>query len=127
MNKGGRPKKTLKESRNIQVKVMMNEEEYALIYERSLLVKKKISTYMREHCLDHHVVTFEKDVSKFFFEIGKVGVNLNQLVKKINSLKDENLKSADKFLSSAKTKEIDDALEFIKQSRQLWITMSQTV
>ncbi len=125
--KKGRPKKTLKESRILEVKVMMNEDEYAQIYEKSLLVKKKISTYMREHCLDHHVVTFEKDVSKFFFEIGKVGVNLNQLVKKINSFKDENLQSADKFLGSAKTTEIDEALEFLKQSRKLWITMSKTV
>jgi len=106
---------------------MMNESEYETIYEKSLSMKKPISTYMREACLKHNIVTFEKDVTKFFFEIGKVGVNLNQLVKKINSLKDENLQSADKFLSSAKTTEIEEALKFLRNARKLWITMTNAI
>lgn len=123
----GRPRKTTKDSRNIKIEVLVNEEEYKLIYEKSLLVNKKLSTYIREHCLDHRIITFGKDISDLCFHLGKMGVNLNQFTKKLNSLKDENLKSADKFLSSAQTTEIDDALKFIDMARKLWITITRAV
>lgn len=123
----GRPKKSLKDSRIVEVKIYMTEEEFKLIYEKSLHVNKKISVYMREHCLDHRIITFGQDISELLFELGKIGVNLNQFTKKLNSLKDENLKSADKFLSSAQTTEIDEALKFINNARKLWLTMTKAV
>jgi hypothetical protein len=80
---------------------------------------------MREQCLDHNIITFGKDISRFCFEIGKIGVNLNQFTKKLNSLKDENLESANRFLSTAQTKEIDEALVFINKAIKLWTKLTK--
>ena len=116
-----RPRKSIKESRNIKIEILLNEYEYEKILENSIKLNKKRSAYMRERCLDHRIHTFGVDFSEFFFELGKIGVNLNQFVKKVNSLKSENPQLLINFLNKEKLEEIDEALKFIRYSKKMWL------
>ena len=125
--KNGRPRKTLSDLRIIEVQIRMNEAEFKYILEKALSLNMQISTYMRSHCLDHRIITFGEDISILLFELGKIGVNLNQYMKVINSLKNESHLSVDMYLSKSKAIEIDEALKFIDQARKHWIDMTNAV
>lgn len=127
MGKGGRPRKSIKESRSIEVKFYLNEEEYALLYEKAKSSKRTVSGFCREKCLEKNHFTYGADVKVFISEMGKIGVNLNQFVKKVNSLKENNGQQAINFLERSNFKEVNQTIEIIKNAQMLWWSLNDNM
>jgi len=71
-------------NRNKEIKVRLTEEEYEQLLQRK--TKPRLAEWIRETCLDQKP---KKQVSTIdpllLYELNKIGVNLNQITKKINS------------------------------------------
>lgn len=122
-----RPKKTIRETRNIKVEFYLNEEEYAILYEKAKSGKKTLSGFCREKCLEKNHFTYGTDVKVFISELGKIGVNLNQFVKKVNSLKENNGQQAINFLERSNFKEVKETIEIIKSAQTLWWSLNDNI
>lgn len=96
-NRGGRPK--IENKRNIQLKIMLNKEEHALLnrmfidhknygysnksdYIRSLIFDKAstITTFIKSNVSDRNYLF----LNHFTFQLKKIGTNLNQLMRLVN-------------------------------------------
>lgn len=127
MGKAGRPRKVSREKRDIRVDVYFSEDEYAVLYEKSKNQKQSLSRFCRDKCLSKNQYTLSSEAKVFITEMGKIGVNLNQFVKKVNSLKESNGEQAIRFLEKSNLKEIKDALEMINAAQALWFSINKNI
>ncbi len=127
MGKAGRPRKVSREKRDIRVDVYFSEDEYAVLYEKSKNQKQSLSRFCRDICLSKNQYTLSSEAKVFITEMGKIGVNLNQFVKKVNSLKESNGEQAIRFLEKSNLKEIKDALEMISTAQALWFSINKNI
>ena len=72
--------------RKIQIKFYVTEEERALIEQKMKLVPtKNMAAYLRKIAIDGYIIqTDHSDIKAMTAEIQKIGVNINQIAKRIN-------------------------------------------
>lgn len=69
-------------NRNKEIKVRLTEEEYKLLLERK--TKPRLAEWVRETCLNKEPAKQVSTVDPLLlYELNKIGVNLNQITKKI--------------------------------------------
>lgn len=75
--------------RDIQVKFMVTEEEKELINEKMKEVgTENKGAYLRQMAIEGHIVKKDyTDIKKLTQELGKIGVNINKIVKECNENK----------------------------------------
>ena len=73
--------------RGIQIKFRVTETERDLIYEKMRLVgTNNLAAYMRKIAIDGYIInTDTADIKAMTAEIQKIGVNFNQIAKRVNS------------------------------------------
>jgi len=73
--------------RPIQIKFRVTEQERALIYEKmKLLHTENLAAYLRKMAIDGYVIyTDHSHIKKLLYEIQKIGVNINQIAKRVNT------------------------------------------
>ena len=73
--------------RKIQLKIWVDEEEKLLIQEKmKQLGTSQIGAYLRKMAIDGYVITFDTtDIKTFSKELQKIGRNINQIAKRVNS------------------------------------------
>jgi len=70
--------------RTKRVEVQFTDEEYELLLQRK--TKSRLAEWMRETCLDQKPAKQVSTVDPLLlYELNKIGVNLNQITRKINS------------------------------------------
>lgn len=95
-------RKSLEETdkRSINLKIRLKQNEYNIIRERmTILGFKKLSSYMRKMLLPdvyENIIKVSKE-DKLIYEINKMGVNINQIAKRINSNQMSNLTKEELF------------------------------
>ncbi|MFC5410711.1 plasmid mobilization relaxosome protein MobC [Larkinella bovis] len=111
-NKGGRPKKEEKEKRTMNVRIRFTEDEYQRLKTRMATTNAPdFSTFVRAICLEKPlqlaVPTSSQDdqmldlIREIRVDITKIGSNINQSVKRINSTTDyQNLQKETQEMSS---------------------------
>ncbi|CAI3961114.1 unnamed protein product [Commensalibacter communis] len=68
--------------RTKKIEIMTTDEEYELLLERK--TKPRLAEWMRETCLDQKPTKRVSTVDPLLlYELNKIGVNLNQITKKI--------------------------------------------
>ena len=72
--------------RKIQIKFYVTEEERALIEQKMQLVPtRNMAAYLRKIAIDGYIIqTDHSDIKAMTAEIQKIGVNVNQIAKRIN-------------------------------------------
>lgn len=73
--------------RNIQLKIWVSEEERKLIEQKmSLVPTTQIGAYLRKMAIDGYIIQLDYTaVKEQTAEIQKVGVNVNQIARRVNS------------------------------------------
>ena len=73
--------------RKIQLKIWVDEEEKLLIQEKmKQLGTSQIGAYLRKMEIDGYVINFDTtDIKTFSKELQKIGRNINQIAKRVNS------------------------------------------
>lgn len=73
--------------RKIQLKIWVDEEEKILIQEKmKQLGTSQIGAYLRKMAIDGYVINFDTtDIKTFSKELQKIGRNINQIAKRVNS------------------------------------------
>ena len=73
--------------RKIQIKFYVTEEERALIEQKMKLVPtKNMAAYLRKIAIDSYIIqTDHSDIKAMTAEIQKIGVNINQIAKRVNA------------------------------------------
>ena len=73
--------------RKIQIKFYVTEEERALIEQKMKLVPtKNMAAYLRKIAIDGYILQVDHtDIKAMTAEIQKIGVNVNQIAKRVNS------------------------------------------
>ena len=73
--------------RKIQIKFYVTEEERALIEQKMKLVPtKNMAAYLRKIAIDGYIIqTDHSDIKAMTAEIQKIGVNVNQIAKRVNA------------------------------------------
>ena len=73
--------------RKIQIKFYVTEEERALIEQKMKLVPtRNMAAYLRKIAIDGYIIqTDHSDIKAMTAEIQKIGVNINQIAKRVNS------------------------------------------
>ena len=73
--------------RKIQIKFYVTEEERALIEQKMKLVPtKNMAAYLRKISIDGYIIqTDHSDIKAMTAEIQKIGVNINQIAKRVNA------------------------------------------
>ena len=73
--------------RKIQLKIWVDEEEKELIQEKmKQLGTSQIGAYLRKMAIDGYVINFDTtDIKTFSKELQKIGRNINQIAKRVNS------------------------------------------
>jgi len=73
--------------RTIQIKFRVTEAERDLIYEKMrILHTNNLAAYMRKIAIDGYVVAVDNsDIKAMTAEIQKIGVNINQIARRVNS------------------------------------------
>ena len=74
----------MKENRNISIKIRLTEAEKEQLIQRSKEEGKSLSSFIRESALKGRSIS-KTDV-QMIYELRKIGVNINQLAKHINTL-----------------------------------------
>lgn len=98
-NRGGRPKKGEKERADLIVKVRFDQEDYKRLMKRKLGTKSRsLSAFIRDACLEKPLLlkvetsSHDEKVLSLLREVRadmlRLGVNINQSVKRINSTTD---------------------------------------
>ena len=74
--------------RKIQIKFYVTEEERALIEQKMKLVPtKNMAAYLRKIAIDGYIIQVDhSDIKAMTAEIQKIGVNVNQIAKRLNSM-----------------------------------------
>ena len=73
--------------RKIQIKFYVTEEERALIEQKMKLVPtKNMAAYLRKIAIDGYIIQVDHiDIKAMTAEIQKIGINVNQIAKRVNS------------------------------------------
>ena len=73
--------------RKIQIKFYVTEEERALIEQKMKLVPtRNMAAYLRKITIDGYIIqTDHSDIKAMTAEIQKIGVNINQIAKRVNT------------------------------------------
>ena len=73
--------------RKIQIKFYVTEEERALIEQKMKLVPtRNMAAYLRKFAIDGYIIqTDHSDIKAMTAEIQKIGVNINQIAKRVNA------------------------------------------
>ena len=73
--------------RKVQIKFYVTEEERALIEQKMKLVPtKNMAAYLRKISIDGYIIqTDHSDIKAMTAEIQKIGVNINQIAKRVNA------------------------------------------
>ena len=73
--------------RKIQIKFYVTEEERALIEQKMKLVPtRNMEAYLRKMAIDGYIIQIDHaDIKAMTAEIQKIGVNVNQIAKRVNS------------------------------------------
>ena len=73
--------------RQVQIKFRVTEAERDLIYEKMrLLQTNNLAAYMRKIAIDGYVInTDNSDLKAIAAEMQKIGVNINQIARRVNS------------------------------------------
>ncbi len=73
--------------RNIQLKIWVTAEERKLIeYKMSLVPTNQIGAYLRKMAIDGYIIyTDTTGIQKFNKELQRIGRNINQIAKRVNS------------------------------------------
>ena len=95
--KGGRPKKKAEDKVNYKsILINYNMDDYNKLIEISSKYDLNLTSYIRQSTLTEKELKgkfVELDYKKFFVELNRVGVNINQISKRVNyqidSFKDE--------------------------------------
>ena len=74
--------------RKIQIKFYVTEEERALIEQKMKLVPtQNMAAYLRKIAIDGYIIqTDHSDIKAMTAEIQKIGVNVNQIAKRVNTI-----------------------------------------
>ena len=74
--------------RKIQIKFYVTEEERALIEQKMKLVPtRNMAAYLRKISIDGYIIqTDHSDIKAMTAEIQKIGVNVNQIAKRVNTI-----------------------------------------
>lgn len=84
--------KSLTEKRTKTLLIRVSPSEYEALQKRK--IGRELSTWMRAIALEQGIPNKPKTVDKAFsYEIHKIGVNLNQLARVVNSLSDDKAKA----------------------------------
>ena len=103
MIKGGRPKTEIKKNKRIYVR--LTSEELKTVREKILPQTnfKTVSRFIRFLIFNKSVNVISKDYTRTLFELGKIGSNINQIAKKINTegkLSENDFKAFTEFKNS---------------------------
>ena len=73
--------------RTVQVKFYVTEEERNLIEEKMKLVPtRNMAAYLRKMAIDGYIIQVDhSDIKAMTAEIQKIGVNVNQIAKRVNT------------------------------------------
>ena len=73
--------------RKVQIKFYVTEEERALIEQKMKLVPtRNMAAYLRKISIDGYIIqTDHSDIKAMTAEIQKIGVNINQIEKRVNA------------------------------------------
>ena len=73
--------------RKIQIKFYVTEEERALIEQKMKLVPtRNMAAYLRKIAIDGYIIQIDHaDIKAMTAEIQKIGVNINQIAKRVNA------------------------------------------
>ena len=73
--------------RTVQIKFYVTEEEKNLIEEKMKLIPtRNMTAYLRKIAIDGYVIQVDyTDIKAMTAEIQKIGVNVNQIAKRVNS------------------------------------------
>ena len=73
--------------RNVQIKFRVTEEERSLIEEKMKQVPtSNMEAYLRKMAIDGYIIQIDhSDIKKMTAELQKIGVNINQIAKRVNS------------------------------------------
>ena len=73
--------------RKVQIKFYVTEEERALIEQKMKLVPtQNMAAYLRKIAIDGYIIqTDPSDIKAMTAEIQKIGVNVNQIAKRVNA------------------------------------------
>ena len=73
--------------RTIQIKFRVTEEERALIEEKMKLIPtRNMAAYLRKMAIDGYIIQIDHtDIKAMTAEIQKIGVNINQIARRVNS------------------------------------------
>ena len=73
--------------RTVQIKFRVTEEERAFIEQKMQLVPtRNMAAYLRKIAIDGYIVQVDHtDIKAMTAEIQKIGVNINQIAKRVNS------------------------------------------
>ena len=73
--------------RKVQIKFYVTEEERALIEQKMQLVPtRNMAAYLRKIAIDGYIIQVDHiDIKAMTAEIQKIGVNVNQIAKRVNS------------------------------------------
>ena len=73
--------------RKVQIKFYVTEEEKNLIEEKMKLIPtRNMTAYLRKIAIDGYVIQVDHtDIKAMTAEIQKIGVNVNQIAKRVNS------------------------------------------
>ena len=107
--------------RTIQIKFRVTAEERALIEQKMKLVPtKNMAAYLRKIAIDGYIIqTDHSDIKAMTAEIQKIGVNINQIAKRVNATGSVYQEDIDCLLYTSSFNEI--FVSFIKITRIPWI------
>jgi hypothetical protein len=112
----GRPRKDLNSQKLICHKVYFNYDEYTRFLTLAEESNLKKSDFSRKCLLYPNEISVGKDLIRFIFELNKVGVNLNQFIKKLNSLKNDYPVQVENFLNKTNPNEVVEATQQLQIS-----------
>ena len=80
---------SIERKRNCLIKFYVTEEEKKFIFDKMKAAGiKNLSAYMRKISIDGKIEIHDySEIRKFVSEINKIGVNINQIVKRVNETK----------------------------------------
>ena len=104
---------TKQRSRNCLLKFYVSEEEKAFIFEKMNAAKiKNLSAYLRKAAIDGKIEIHDySELKNLNHNIHKIGVNINQIAKRINETK--TVYKSDMEDIQRKVKEVWNILKFI--------------
>ena len=83
--KGGRPRLLPCERRSYQIKVGFNESQFAALQERCESANLSEPELIRRLSINQQITTNSKVTNAALVELGRIGNNLNQIAKLLNS------------------------------------------